>query len=181
MNAFSRKSLYAQVRDVLADEILSGSWKPSSSIPNEVDLAKTYGVSVGTLRKALSMLGEEGLVHRRQGRGTFVSDPSSSDLRDRFEHLYIDNGERAEPDVRQLGCMEHSATPEEREHLAVSQAEKVVVCRQIVRFEKKPAIYREAHFARKLLPEFNLCETWDVFVAARKYGLRLGAEWKSLA
>src|SRR5262245_5557618 len=41
---FSNKPLYLQVRDVLADLISSGTWKPGFQIPNEVELARDVGV-----------------------------------------------------------------------------------------------------------------------------------------
>lgn len=43
-------------------------------IPNEIELARDFGVSVGTMRKALQTLTEQGLLVRRQGRGTFVAE-----------------------------------------------------------------------------------------------------------
>ena len=54
----------------------SGEWKPGSAIPNESDLAREFGVSAGTMRKALDLMEGEHLLTRRQGRGTFVNDQS---------------------------------------------------------------------------------------------------------
>lgn len=62
----------------------SGAWKPHESIPNEHDLAHEFGVSVGTIRKAIELLVKERLVVRRQGRGTFIVDRTSPE----FEHRY---------------------------------------------------------------------------------------------
>ncbi|HET7875618.1 MAG TPA: GntR family transcriptional regulator [Methylomirabilota bacterium] len=46
---------------------------PGSRVPPEVQLASQYGVSVITVRQALASLGEEGLISRHRGRGTFVT------------------------------------------------------------------------------------------------------------
>ena len=73
-----------QLRDALAERIASGEWKPGSAIPNEGDLAREFGVSAGTMRKALSLLENEHLITRRQGRGTYVNDPAAEGLADRF-------------------------------------------------------------------------------------------------
>jgi GntR family transcriptional regulator len=181
MNAFSRKSLSTQVYEVLSQKILNRSWKPGFGIPNEIDLAKTYGVSVGTMRKALSVLEGEGLVHRRQGRGTFVSDPSCSELRNKFDRLFSDKGGRPEVDVRQIACVERLATPEESERLALPAAEHVLMCSQEVRLDRSVALFREAHIPRSLFPEFDASGTWDILAASRTQGLRLGSGTEKLS
>jgi len=66
---FSTRPLYLQVRDALGERIAGGEWKPSTAIPNEGDLARQFGVSPGTMRKALDLLEAERLLTRRQGRG----------------------------------------------------------------------------------------------------------------
>lgn len=58
----------------LRDMILSGKLPSGTRLPNELELAKMMGVSRGTLRSALSILEQKGLVWRRQGMGSFVSE-----------------------------------------------------------------------------------------------------------
>ena len=53
---FLTRPLYLQVRDALAARIAGGEWKPNSAIPNEGDLAREFGVSSGTMRKALDLM-----------------------------------------------------------------------------------------------------------------------------
>ncbi len=67
-----RLPLYARLADVLTRRIASGEWSPDTPLPSETALATSYGVSVGTMRKAMEQLVEEGLLERRQGSGTFV-------------------------------------------------------------------------------------------------------------
>ena len=47
------KPLYSQVRDMLATRISSGDWGPGATLPNEASLAAAYGVSIGTIRRAV--------------------------------------------------------------------------------------------------------------------------------
>jgi len=47
---------------------------PGARLPNEVELAQAMGVSRGTMRTALNILQEQGLIWRRQGIGSFVSE-----------------------------------------------------------------------------------------------------------
>lgn len=175
MNDFSRKSLSSQLYDVLARNILSGTWKPGTAIANEIDLARSYGVSVGTMRKALSRLDQDGLIHRRQGRGSFVSDPTSSELRETFENLYHVSGKRLDLNVVQVSCMLGAATADQRHHLRLSEEIDVAVCGQILRDRDKPVIYREAHIPGTLFSESDWLPTWDVFSASRLRGYRVSA------
>lgn len=80
MNKFVTRPLYLQVHDALEERIAAGEWKTDTAVPNENDLARHFGVSPGTMRKALDMLESKGIVSRRQGRGTFVTDPASGNL-----------------------------------------------------------------------------------------------------
>lgn len=66
--------LYAQLTQRLRNRIRAGDWSPGMLLPSEADLAREYGVSVGTARKALEGLETGGWITRRQGRGTFVAD-----------------------------------------------------------------------------------------------------------
>jgi GntR family transcriptional regulator of arabinose operon len=65
--------LYYQLRLAILDRIAGGEFKPDKAIPSERKLAESYGVSRITVVKALNDLAQEGVLERRQGKGTFVS------------------------------------------------------------------------------------------------------------
>lgn len=65
--------LHKLVQQKLTEAILSGSLAPGYVLPAELELAQSYGISVGTLRKALLALAEEGLITRRRKTGTVVT------------------------------------------------------------------------------------------------------------
>ena len=71
-----RKHRYLHVADELRDGILSARWRPGDLLPSESQLCREFGVSRGTVVKAIEVLLADGLAHRRQGVGTFVSRPS---------------------------------------------------------------------------------------------------------
>jgi len=73
-SAFDVRPLYMQVYDKLVSMIANGTWKPGEMIPNEIQLARDVGVSVGTMRKALQVMVDRALLSRHQGRGTYVAD-----------------------------------------------------------------------------------------------------------
>jgi GntR family transcriptional regulator len=67
-----RLPLHARLRDDLARRIAAGEWTAEAALPGEAALARHYGVAINTLRRALEQLEREGLIERRQGRGTFL-------------------------------------------------------------------------------------------------------------
>lgn len=67
------QSRYGKLALALRDRILQGEWAPGEIIPAESTLAQSYGVALGTIRQALSLLVEEGVLQRRHGKGTFVT------------------------------------------------------------------------------------------------------------
>ena len=58
---FSTRPLYLQVKDMLVQRIAAGAWKPGAAIPNEIELSRELGISVGTVRKALDEMESERL------------------------------------------------------------------------------------------------------------------------
>ena len=70
--------LYVQLMDELEASIRNGVYKPGDKIMTEAEMAREYGVSLITVRKAVGSLMEKGLVVRKQGKGTFVTKPKYS-------------------------------------------------------------------------------------------------------
>ncbi len=66
------QSRYAALAAAMRARIVAGEWPPGSAIPAEQTLAAEHGVALGTMRRALDLLAEQGLVERVHGRGTFV-------------------------------------------------------------------------------------------------------------
>lgn len=69
----SRVPLYLQVATALRQRIARGDWGPGGKIATLEELEKEYQVARVTVRHAVEVLQKEGLVQRRQGRGTFVA------------------------------------------------------------------------------------------------------------
>jgi GntR family transcriptional regulator len=65
--------LYRQLADILREMITSGQLEPRSLLPSESHLQQEHGVSRGTVRTAMGILRDEGLVVTISGRGTFVA------------------------------------------------------------------------------------------------------------
>lgn len=70
----STAPLYIQIADYLRRQLVDGRFRAGQRLPTESQMGKDLQVAVGTLRKALSLLEEEGLLERRQGSGTYIRD-----------------------------------------------------------------------------------------------------------
>ncbi|MBU2583332.1 MAG: GntR family transcriptional regulator [Alphaproteobacteria bacterium] len=121
--------LYVQIKKLLHENMLSEKWSAGTLLPNESDLARAYGVSIGTMRKALQELESAGWISRRQGRGTFVMDPRHASRR-RLNHFYL-NGEHFSPDsFTYLSCTLERAGSEVASGLELRKGDEVVRIRR---------------------------------------------------
>lgn len=65
--------LYEQLKNIIKNDIMDGAYVPGEQMPSEAALQAHYGVSRVTVRRAVQELSAEGLLERRQGKGTFVT------------------------------------------------------------------------------------------------------------
>jgi len=70
----SRVPLYIQVASVMRRRIETKHWRPGQKISTLVELEREFEVARVTIRQAIDILREEGLLHSQQGRGTFVAE-----------------------------------------------------------------------------------------------------------
>lgn len=75
-----RQPKYLRIHSELRGRIASGQWPAGSPLPSQRELADEFGVSVMTLRQALQLLTDEGLIEPRHGSGTFVAAHYAYDL-----------------------------------------------------------------------------------------------------
>lgn len=64
---------YRQIEAILRDEIWLGGYQVGEQLPTEQELCARHGVSRVTIRQALAMLEQDGLIQREVARGTFVA------------------------------------------------------------------------------------------------------------
>jgi len=66
--------LYAQVKQMIVQQIQNGAWQPHHRVPSESELVEELGFSRMTINRALRELTADGLLLRMQGVGTFVAE-----------------------------------------------------------------------------------------------------------
>lgn len=131
--------LYVQVKQALSQRIHAGVWEPGRPLPNEFQLAAEFGVSQGTVRKALDALAAEHLVERHQGRGTFVARHTSDTVHFRFFRLYEPDG-RVNPESRDVHITVAQANADERAALALEPQCRVIRITRTRTHDDRPII-----------------------------------------
>lgn len=66
--------VYVQLADLIAEQIAVGRLQPGAMLPGERALAAEYGVGVNTVRGAIRVLRERGLVVTYPAKGTYVAE-----------------------------------------------------------------------------------------------------------
>ncbi len=81
----SNVPLYYQLVSIIKRNIAVGIIKSGDLLPSEQEMCDTFGISRSTVRLAIGELESEGLVVRRRGKGTYISEPK---LRRKTEEIY---------------------------------------------------------------------------------------------
>ena len=142
--------LYQQIRALITRSLESGEWKPGDIIPSESDLAERFGVSQGTVRKAIDELAAENLLVRRQGKGTFVSTHDDPRSFFRFLRLASNEGELLRLQSIPLECWRAKAGPDVSRTLALEPGAPINIVRRLMRFGDEPAVYDEIYLPGEL-------------------------------
>lgn len=89
--------LYKRAESAMVARIVDRVWSPGMRLPNEFELAEEFGVSQGTIRKALVSLEKRGLLARSPGRGTTVAKTTEQESLYAFFRLRGADGRMAVP------------------------------------------------------------------------------------
>jgi GntR family transcriptional regulator len=132
---------YRQVKKILISEIASGALKPGVKFPNEKALAQRFGVSIGTLRRAVEELVAENILVRQQGRGTFVRKLDQERFLFQFFKLADRSGKFEYPLVKLASFECATATAEEAKALGLSGKSKVFRIENVLSLQGQPTVH----------------------------------------
>ncbi|UCH76116.1 MAG: GntR family transcriptional regulator [Rhodospirillales bacterium] len=168
--------LYAQVKTLLLQHLIAGEWRPGELLPSEFQLADRFGVSQGTVRKALDALAADNIVVRRQGRGTFVAEHDDHRALFHFFHLVGHDGARRLPESRLISVRKGLATRIEAEYLGIGHGAPVIRIRRVRSLDGQPAIAETITVPQLLFPD--LADIRDVpntlyDLYERRYGVTI--------
>ena len=156
MNRPGFSPLYQQVRKLLLSRIAEGVWRESETLPSEHALAIEFGVSQGTIRKALDSLAADRLIERRQGKGTFIAQHTPESAQFRFFKLNSDTtGDRAVPRCDRSTISKRKANATERTALDLQTGEQIFCILRTRFVEDEPMLHEQIVVAVALMPDLS--------------------------
>lgn len=143
MSAPSFRPLYDQIKILITQSLIAGEWRPGEAIPSEMDLAGRFGVSQGTVRKAIDELATENILVRRQGKGTYVATHSEEHTRFRFLRIHADSGEKEYPKSEVIDCKRGRASVEIARAIELRPGAPVYTVKRLLSFSGRPLVLDE--------------------------------------
>lgn len=140
-NSPSYKPLYEQIKVLITQSLIGGEWRPGHLIPSEIDLAKRYKVSQGTVRKAIDSLASEHILIRRQGKGTFVATHDEDNIKLRFLRLTAANGQKEVLNNELISCTKAKADTRIANILGIKAGATLIEIKRLLAFSGRPLIY----------------------------------------
>jgi len=171
------RPLYSQIRELLIGRMLSGDWRPGHMLPSEFKIAEEYGVSQGTVRKAIEDMEAEKLVVRRQGKGTFVIARSLPTTHFHFFRVKPDDGSKLPPPGNEILFLRHEdASAAECKDLDLKRGAQVFRLHRVRKFHNVPVIVEKIVLPEHIFPNFDEVYLKDpqphiYLVFERKYGV----------
>jgi len=137
--------LYRQIKGLIIQALEAGEWRPGEAIPSETELAVRFGVSQGTVRKAVDEMAAENLLLRRQGKGTYVATHADPRAFFRFLRLIPLVGAIEHTSSHPLDCWRAKAGQEAARTLAINPGDPIIIVRRVLEFSDKPVVVDEIY------------------------------------
>ena len=137
---------YVHIATTLADRITSGAYAADSRLPSGSELCREFGVSPMTVRRALAILQNQGLVSGEKGRGVFAR---PLDLSDSTFRLDSPTGEWLDEsaEIRLLTASMTRADDKVAPMLGLSPGDRVIYLRRLILYDDNPAMYHTEYIA----------------------------------
>ena len=132
--------LYIQVKKRITGSLISAEWAPGESIPSEIELAKKYNVSQGTVRKAIDDLVSDKILIRRQGKGTFVSSHNEENIQLRFLRLTEKSGKKENLESKLISFEKEKAGNQIAKSLGINPSSTLISIKRLLTFNGRPLI-----------------------------------------
>jgi GntR family transcriptional regulator len=180
-----RTSMAANLADSIARSLVGEVKGPGDQLPSEAALCAQYRVSRGTVREALRLLEQRGLVQVQHGRGRFVSATGAIVKRPitEFESTTEMLASRGlEPVIRVLSCEVTTPDETEAEALGLPPTGRIVRLQRVRLSKGQPLVYQVDSFPARLLApqrveEIDFAGSLTKWLASRGHVLSSSAAW----
>lgn len=168
--------LYYQISEAMFDIIRKGRMEASTKIPPEDQLAQEFGVSKMTMRQALGKLVNDGVLVRRKGSGTFISEKKIEREATRLVSFYEDTKKKGlKPSSRVIERKVIKAETKLMEKLGLVEGEPVIKIVRVRLANEIPLAVNYGYIPEKFCPELLEEDLSQVSLSAtveEKYQLR---------
>ena len=141
----SYEPAYAQLVNILRQNVGTGMLRPGDQLPSESQLCDRYGVSPMTVRRAINLLVDQGVVVAEQGRGTFVKPvaigAASFQLAE-LQNLFSDQNQTT---VQLLETRIVTADERVARKLTIAIGQRTIYIRRLLRTNAGPAFYHREY------------------------------------
>lgn len=175
VNQKGDRPLYKQLSELLRNKIISGEWESNTKIPTEPELCSEYNLSRTTVRLALDELKNDGFIYRRQGKGTFVSQPKINQRLSSF-YSFTDEIQKKGYSVQKtiISWKEEAADKALGELLNILPSASIYKIERILYRDKQPFALETSYIPVSLCPGLSqsLVERNGLYNSLEQYGIR---------
>jgi GntR family transcriptional regulator len=184
----SAQAKYQQIADQLRNQITSGVLAPDDRLPSEPDLVRQYDASRNTVRLALALLTNQGLVVTRQGLGTFVLAPTKPftallsrvkgqpSIHHASQALPVVGSEQSQPETVRFVVETVPASPSVADALQLEPEDPVIVRRTSQHIDGVPWLMLNSYFPMDLAGSTALAHAGKIPQGSMKMLAELGHE-----
>ena len=145
---------YLKIRDHLASRIETATLRPNARLPSERVLSESFGITRMTVRQALLQLEAEGLIHRLERRGWFVSPPRLQyDPTQNISFTENVESQGRAPGTVLLSKEQTTASTWDSNHLGAAAGEPVYLIRRMRLIDERPVLVEHLHVNANRCPD----------------------------
>ncbi len=147
--------IYYQIFEELYKDIREGVYQEGDRFPSETILCEKYQVSRGTVREALKMLFQQGLLIRERGRGTFVSETKIAQEFNRlmgFTELMKMNEKMAKAKLLEITIKPPNKKVQKL--LELDELSQIVKIQRLRYGDNEPLIVERSYFVHRIFKPF---------------------------
>ena len=145
INRDSYEPGYAQLVRIIQKEIENGRLRSGDKLPSESQLCKLNGISPMTVRRAINILVEKGLVITEQGRGTFVKPLQFWSSAFNLSNLQQVLSDEKETKIKILEARISYADDRIASRLNIKTGTRVIFTRRLIMVHDQPIIYHKEY------------------------------------
>ena len=155
-----KKPLYISVANTIKNNIIKHLYK-EMKLPDERTLAEMFGVSRSSIKRAIQLLADQGIIFKKQGAGNFINplflrnktalDYTGDNLG--LTTSIVTNGKKQKIEVLELNVVK--PTSEIKENLFLSEDDFVYTFKRLRKLNDTPIIIEQSYVPVKLLPNLS--------------------------